>query len=529
MKYLITESDKSLVLQPSLSYRCQILLQNEKKLIVNTLEDFTLDSFTVDGSSDMRRNISVTVHLKNGKSPDQLLHTWLPLNFRLQIGLENQQNQNYTWYECGTYALCDTSAAYDASTNTLSLSLNDSYSRLNGTRNGQIGGAPSIEYPSEDETGKKFTIQSQLVNFLQSEGMSDIIVEEIGEFYGYAANNPDGYLEYRRNNPNWDKMPHDIALSAGCTAADVVREFIGFCPNVQAYFDIYNNFCVNMIPTCEFQPAELDWDFLENILVKENSENVSLDLRKIKNITEVFGGIYEIDRTAESCTSSGNVYQLTISEYEKYKSNDIIAFIPQSANLADSKIRINELAVIPICREFSDASIPSGTIQAGEMYAGILKLLENKQYVFYFLGQFQPHALCVLTDSLDHPVYTKKYFAEKYNCKEVTLRAEPGSPFTVQHIGEVLDVKSGNDFENIESHCVAMENAIYQNTLSSSMRDTIQIVTKFLPWLDVNMKVRYRRAADKQINIYLIQSVAHQPDSFTSTITMTRFYPLSFQ
>ena len=151
-------------------------------------------------------------------------------------------------------------------------------------------------------------------------------------------------------------------------------------------------------------------------------------------------------------------------------------------------------------------------------------------YIAYFLGQYQPHAICVLTNDENDSYYTKKYFAEKYNCdeKNVMLRVEKDSPFVVQKIGEVLDYKSGNDFDNIESDSVALQNALYYNRLSTTFNDIVTIKTRMIVFLDVYSKVSYQRKQEQKINEYIIKSVQHDLDGMTSTITMYRYYPLYF-
>lgn len=154
----------------------------------------------------------------------------------------------------------------------------------------------------------------------------------------------------------------------------------------------------------------------------------------------------------------------------------------------------------------------------------------NGNLLAYYLGQYQPHALCVLTDNANDSKYTKSYFAKKYNCdvRNITLRVEKNSPFTVQRLGEVLDVKTGDEFENIISDSVAVENAIYYNRKSTSMNDTVTITTKMIPFLDVNVKVEYQKQQDNEVKQYIVKSVSNDTESNITHITMYRFYPLYY-
>ena len=295
------------------------------------------------------------------------------------------------------------------------------------------------------------------------------------------------------------------------------------------YIDIYGNFCTNQIPSCEYDPITFDNEYLQSILVAEASESVTYDIQSIHNVTEVFGATYEVDRFASSSTYSDNTYTLTIDNYTDYNSNDLIAFESTDGNESNSYLRINELGAIPIYHEYTTTFVENGTIAANETYVMRIKKV-NGEYVAYHLGQYQPHALCVLTGDENDSTYTKEYFSLRYNCKEedIIFRVEPGNPFTIQRLGIILDVKIGEEYDNILSSSVARDNAIYQNRISSSMNDIVTITTKMMPFMDTNIKVEYKKQQDTEVKQYIVKSVSHNLDSLTTTITMYRFYPLYY-
>ena len=139
----------------------------------------------------------------------------------------------------------------------------------------------------------------------QQGGIENCIIDDIGEFFGMEANNTD-FEEYRKNNPGWNQLPYDLEFNMGCMVADEINEITGLYPNLQKYFDVYNNFCCHMIPSCENNPIALDDDFLKSILT-DSGESVDYDIENIRNVTEVLGSVYEIDRMSENCTTSGNM------------------------------------------------------------------------------------------------------------------------------------------------------------------------------------------------------------------------------
>ena len=445
----------------------------------------------------------------------------------MQIGVYSFRTADIIWYDCGMFVPVNASSVHDAANNSITFSMADQFAKLDGTRNGQAGGAQTILIPNQDEEGNFIEIKSALINFIKTEGISNYIVDDIGEFYGIQSNNPEGYEDYRQDNPMWNKLPYDLEFDGGSTIADIITEIVTLYPNVQAYFDIYNNFCSGMIPSCTHNPIEIDKEFIQNVLISENSENVDYDIQNIYNVTEVFGKIYDVDRYADSCSTSSNDYAITLPNYEKFSAYEYIAFTPNTTNVSPTKLKINSLSAIPIYNEHTTTFASSGSIIANEMCVVRIMRDKDKNYVAYYLGKYQPHAICVLTDDVNDSVYTKEYFADKYNCKNIILREERNSPFTVQRIGEVLEVKSGSEFENILSDTVAAENAIYYNQISSSENETVTISTKLIPWLDVQCKLSYQKSQEEDNYEYITQSI--QNSDTTSTITMKKFYPLYYK
>ena len=533
MKYNITQYDKDLLLQSEIQYKYKLLVLNNNKQVIDELTSLqTIGSYSIDSSSSIRRTTSFTMYLDNSYkdySVEQKLYEWIGYNFKLQIGIFSIRDDNYKWFDCGYYLITEGNTSYNASENSITTSLSDWYSKLDGTRNGQIGGAPTISIPNIDDSGNPVTIKQTTEMILKGEtDITEYIVDDIGEFYGIPQNNPD-YIQYRKDNPLWNQLPYDLEYEAGCNVGDILSEINDLYPNCQMYFDTYGNFCFNMIPSCEYDPLMLDDSYIQSILVSDNTESVSYDIKSIKNVTEIFGSSYEIDRYSDVCTTSTNIYTLSIDSYNSYYAGDMIAFIPNTTNIQNMKIRINALDPIPIYYEYTTNYISDTLLEANKTYVIQIKKV-NGEYVAYYLGQFQPHALCVLTNDANDSKYTKAYFAEKYNCNKenIVLRVEQNSPFSVQKLGELLDVKNGNEYDNILSDSVALENAIYLNRKSSSMNDTVTISVAMIPFLDVNTKVEYRKQQETESHEYIIDSITNDTESMTSNIVMHRFYPLYY-
>ena len=531
MRYIITELDKWLV-EHSGEYKYRMFIVDYNKNYIDEVTGITaIGSYNIEPDSTIRRTASMSILLDSQyktESIEDKLYSWIGYSFLLQIGIYNIKEDDYKWYDCGYYLITEGNTSYNATTNSLSVNLGDWFATLDGTRNGQNGGAPIIEIPNVVD-GEPVTIRTAIINLLKTETeFSNYIVEDIGEFYGLPQNNPN-YMEYRQENPKWNQLPYTLEYEAGCLLSDQFIEMRDLYPNNEMYFDIYGNFCANLTPSCEYDPMTLDNDFLQRVLVADNTESVTYDIKAIKNVTEVFGATYNVDRYTDETSFSENTYILTLSDYDNYNSGDIIAFIATEQNSIDVNIKINDLDSLSLYKEYTETPIESGLLVADETYVIKIKKV-NGIYVAYYLGQFQPHALCILTGDANDPKYTKAYFSKRYNCeeKDITFRVEPESPFTIQKLGVILDVKMGNEYDNILSSSVATENAIYQNKISSSMNDVVTITTALMPFVDTNIKVEYKKQQDTEIKQYIVKSISHNLDSLTTTLTMYRFYPLYF-
>ena len=539
MRYAVQELDRDILRQGDLNYKCRLYVLDKFHNIIDELTGISnFGNYNIDADSTIRRTTSFVLELDNtyhSKHIEEKIESWVGYDFKMQIGLYDLRKNDYVWYDCGSYAITSANTSYDAATNTLSTDLADWFSKLDGTRNGQVGGAPTILIPNLDENGEKVTIRQATIGVLKDNGIEKYIVQDVGEFYGTEG--IPNYEEYRKNNPNWNQIPYDLEFNVGCMAGDILTEIRDLYPNNEMYWDIYDTFCFNMMPSCENDPILLDNDFIQEILRGENSESVTYDISSIKNITEVFGKTYDVDAFCESCTVSSNVYTLSIELYEDYQNGEIIAFTAPSDNNESMKIRINDLNSLPIYHEGTTEYISAGTIIKNTVYSVKIAYLDG-EYITYFLGSFQPHAICVLTDGTisddDYQTqdgnivkkYSKEYFKAKYNCKNVRFRIEKDNPFTIQRIGEVLDVKSGNEFDNIISDSVAESNALYYNKNASTTNDIVTITTHMIPWLDVNVKVSYKKQQESEEHEYIIKSISNDLGGMSTSITMHRFYPL---
>ena len=393
--------------------------------------------------------------------------------------------------------------------------------------------------------GKRFLISYYIIREVvikilqQLTKIKNYMIDHIGELNGLPEYN-DNYKEYQKEHPLWNKMPYDLEFNGDESVLDFLISIKDLYPNYELFFDENNTLIMRMIPSCYADEILYDNDFIQKVLI---SEDTTLDMTAVKNICEVWGKGYEVDFYTEECVYKNNCYSLTIGSYEKsYFNGDVIGFKIPDINTSDNvMLRINALESIPMYLEGQQEPLPQNYLKKNLIYVvKIVKTYEDntEKIKAYLLGQWQAHALDVLTDGteLDETYtdqdgitskkYSLQYFKSAYNCETVNLTIIPDSPFTVQKIGEILDKKIGNEYDIIDSDSVAMEQAEWDNYKNYNLTDNVTITTRLMPFLEVNKKVSYKKSNVDTEQQFLIKSISHDYDNWTSTITMTRFYPL---
>lgn len=550
MADMITQEDLLIVLQhaanPMLKLNIEVLDSNQK--VIDTLDcGITSGSMSINGQSDIRRTASFVVQptLKEKIKLTENSLLWLNKDIRMSVGLYNPRSRQYKYYPLGCYVYTDTSGTYNAATDSLTIDCADFMKKLDGTKNGQLG-ALVISYPAykeNEETGEVIEyhiIRNAVIETLEKLArITNHRIDDIGNFYAMPEYNDD-WQKYREENETWNAIPFDQEFSCGCSILSILTAFRDLYSNYEMFFDMETNtFICQMVPSCYEDDIYIDNSFLQRVLI---SENTTVDMTDVRNICEVWGQAIEADFYSEECTYSHNTYSSTIAGFKDgYCHGDVIALKISSVNQAAAKININNLGIIGIFNEANEEPIKANVLKPNEVYAfKIKKKRVDGQDVAkaYLLGQWQVHAVNVLTngkksgqlvtgsDGQQYELYSKEYFQKTYNCERVDFTIIANSPFTVEKIGEIPDIKASGEFENITSNDLAADRAKWENWKNCRLTDRITITTALLPFLDVNKKISYKRSDSDREHQYIISSVSHDFSGYTTTITMYRFYPL---
>lgn len=545
----ITHDDLMLVLRQSArSPRIRIkieVLNDDDMSYVGTILGTVSGSMQISADSDVRRTCSIVIQptlVGNIKINEGSL-VWLNKNIHVWIGIYDFYLKDYRDYSLGYYVYTDTNNTYDSVTNQLTVNCADFIKKIDGTKNGQLG-ALTITMPAyeenEDGTVVKYnTIRDAIIKTLtQLGGINDYLIDDVGTYRAMPEYNSD-YAEYRANNPDWNTIPYDQEFAAGCSVLSILTTLRDLYPHYEMFFDMDSNvFTCQMIPSGYNDEALIDYEFIKKVLI---SESTSHDLTTVRNVCEVWGQVIETDYYSENVSYANNVYSATIEGYEEeYYNADTIALKIPASNADGASININGFGNVPIYNEATDSVIPAGKMTANTVYAfKIKKRRENKETIIkaYFLGQWQAHAVNVLTDGststrrvdvggVSYILYSVEYFKALYNCERIDFMVVPDSPYTIQKLGVILDVKTGGEYDNIESDDLAADRARWENWKNARLTDNISITTILLPFLDVNQKITYKPVNEEAIQEYMISSISHDFSGYTSSIDMYRYYPL---
>lgn len=551
MADIITQEDLQLVLQHASDPRmklCIDVLDANGKIIDSLNCGLTGGSVSINGESDVRRTAGFTIQptLKNIIKLTENSLLWLNKDIKISVGLYNPGTKEYKYYPLGYYVYTDTSGTYSINANNLTINCSDFMKKLDGTKNGQLG-ALIISYPAYEEnkeTGdviKRNTIRNAVIDALEKLArITNHRIDDIGEYKAMPDYN-DNWQEYREENEaTWNTLPFDQEFSSGCSVLSILTTFRDLYPNYEMFFDMETNtFVCQIKPMCYEDDIYLDNSFLQRVLI---SENTAVDMTTVRNICEVWGRVIDADFFSEECSCKNNIYSAEIKGYEdKYCNGDIIGLKIPMANQENAQININGLGAIGIYNEANEKPIKANALKPDHTYAfKISKKHDDKKDIIkaYLLGTWQVHALNVLTggkksgqfvtssDGEEYELYSKEYFRKFYNCDRVDMTVIANSPFTVEKLGEIPDIKVSGEYDNITSDDLAADKAKWENWKNCRLTDNITITTALLPFLDVNKKVSYKRSDSDKEQQYIITSVSHDFSGFTSTITMYRFYPL---
>lgn len=464
----ITSDEFNIVSQSIQSRYIRLELLNYQFQTVDSIEGVaTSGNISIDANSDIRRTASISLVVTDSSFEVQPGgKIFLDRFIRIYVGTQSLITQEIVWTNCGLYIIDAPSYQYDASTNTLSLSLLDLMAKLTGVRDGYLPGIPHMIAAGEN-------IREAVIGTLALGDFTKYIVEEA---------------------PSPGTVPNDLEFGQGATVYDLLAGLRDIYPNYEIYFDVQGTFYYKPIPTGEDDPILIDNTLWKQIVI---SENTDVDFQNVKNSIEVYGRTHDPAHFSTATTVSGNTILLSIADVTEYTDDMIYGFtLTDNPGYTNMSLRINALTTYPI--RMSDGTTPAEIVaEDGEIYFCV----QFKGTYFEWLGHLQAYG-----------------FAEDEN---------PDSPFYVEGtVGRIHTVYFDGDYANCLSDSLCEQRALFELWQHTNLNDTITLTCVPIPWLDVNIKVQYTSQRSGETHEYIIKSISFGLAAGDNmSITMSRFYP----
>lgn len=464
--YTITQEDIDILLQQSKITYLKVELLNKNYLILDELQGNLIDgNLSIDAESSIRRTINFNIYVSDSSFiVGENNKFWLDKIIRVYIGYLHLRTNKIKWYKLGLFVINNNSYHYDVSTNSLSMSCSDLTANLTGDRNGYI---QSLE--------TTIPVGSVIRNVMIS------TITELGKISNYIVSMDDKVV------------PYDLQFPTGSTVYNIIEKLRDLYIGYETFFDVDGKFICQKKPSGLNDPISLDDKLLHPLII---SEDLDISFTDVKNVTEIWGKLLESDRYAETVTNSGSQYNITFDKFE-LMNEMLIGFKANVNNSVKSTLCINNGTPYPIVYENKEY-IPQNTIVKNKTY-----VVQYNNGYFYFLGENQVHAISKDLNS-ESPFYIKK------------------------DIGEIPQVLSNGDYENIYSSELAQQRADYENWKSTRLNDGIVLNLVVIPWLDVNEKIGYtflNKKLRQEKTQYIIKKIDMSLSAATMTISAIKFYP----
>lgn len=158
------------------------------------------------------------------------------------------------------------------------------------------------------------------------------------------------------------------------------------------------------------------------------------------------------------------------------------------------------------------------------MTSGIPYCVKYANYRFYLQGELEIHAI-IQERNYALSTADQAQFKIDNNCRDVVWIIDPSSPFAVEVVGEVWDVKSDGEYANIYTTALAIERGYYENWMTTRLQNTVTLTMSLVPWMDVNKKISHTNPISEEIEVFMVQSVSYDYSSMEMTLNLITFYP----
>lgn len=411
-------------------------------------------NINLDAEADIRRSCSIAFVIDN-KLFDigEFNYIWLNRYIKLSVGIDSLSTGETVWFEQGIFLIDAPSVDYSADSHTLRFVGLDLMSTLNGTRNGYLEGIPTVIPQGSN-------VRQAMIATLKLGGITNVNIAEC-----------------RRRDGTIQEVPNDITLEQGSTIYDVLVALRDIMPYYEIFFDIDGTFVYQEIPTGEHEPMIADDDLFNQVLISEQMET---NFQAVKNVVEVYGRTIESDYFAtdvvvtEDVVSAGTVWthiDLVVPEYS-FASSSEYTYIGFTLNQD-----ITQPTIIIINNDDLARHI---VLWADELYVkghgGNVESLEKDKS--YMINYDPTHKGC----------WRIIEYGQIYGSATDT---NPDSPFSIDRVGEIRKVLSGDVYDNITLTDLAYQRAEWELYKSTRLQNTINMTIVPVYYFDVNQLINH--------------------------------------
>ena len=545
--------------------------QNVGELTGDSIE---VPSFTINADSDIRRTCSITLTPRDGsfdiKKGNKI---WLDKYVQIFIGQQNIKTKEIEYTNMGIYLINNPQRVYSSTDNTLTIQGLDLMARMTGLRNGNLEGIMHVIPQGSN-------VRTAIIAVLDMAGFTRYAVDECSISVPNDIKVDVGGTVYQLLTELRDILPNYQMYF------DVDGVFhYNLIPNgkneqIMVDDDIWNINLIDYQKTTDFESlknsievfgkthdikyyggqAEIDGNTY-NISLAGISElyqntkigfNTSIDVGEIKNLSVTTTKI-NVDSNGDAITEYITVtYPIKKENGEvptfkdidtyyvvKYVSGTDYWKITNTTKTTDSNIAIiNDDTYI-----ITDDSITEYTDGMTYTFTTPSSGCDNVYLPYFQINTLDKIKINNTVKLKNNTTYTLTYFkASEYESEkyfqfmgEVTPYAQikeenPDSPFYVGGtVGEIRQVLSGGDYDNIYTSDLAMERAKWELYRLCRLQDSVTLNCIPIYWIDVNWLVEItlpNKYSEEETEQYLIKSISIGGGSNSSmTLNLIKYYP----
>lgn len=522
-------TDFDLIAQPNKEIMARLERFNKATKETEEIQGSVLTfNLNIDSTSDIRRTVALTMCFDPATSAyfsNRLKSAWFNQIIIMYFGIKDQETKMYRWFPIGRFLLTNDNYYYSETSQQLTLSVADLMASITEERGNQVGSETIIEAGANLQDTMEQTA-NRFFPWLQQCITWNGVNNGGNTWSDYSATAWSG-IKYGGDNKaicdfGGNVVPYDLEFNETTYPYEIIKKMVELYPCYEQFISVDGVYTVQEVPTGMDDAVVLTADQMSQLVIDENGSATPKD---IKNTTELWGRELDADRTATSCdgTTTSGTYALFFDDtFGALEDGFLFSFTPDVASILGQKIKIQDTAEHTIGKMGSDGVFTG--LERRELKAGTQYVVKYTDSHFVLQGPSYIHVICFEYNARPN-ADTIEALKTTYGCQDIKIIVNRYSEFSVEKVGVLKQVLKDGGYANIYTTDLAYERASYENWQKSRKQDEITLTMLYVPWLDVNQKVRYASLTGGDEADYLVKTISTSLDNCTMQITMTRFYP----